>query len=52
MKDLLLKVKDYIEDAEETIDNEHGLIRNVEKIIADGDMPDVYDEVLKALENL
>lgn len=52
MKDLLLKVKDYIEDAEEKLDWEHGLSRNIEKIIADGDMPEIYSEILKALETL
>jgi hypothetical protein len=48
--ELLLKIKKYIEETEKTLDGEWGSSRKIEQIILDGDMPDVYTEVLKEIE--
>lgn len=52
MNDLefLEDLKDYIERSEEQIESEWGEMRSAEKLIADGDMPDVYAEVLRRIE--
>ena len=49
-KGLLTRVKEYIEQREEKIEGEWGNCRSLKKLIADGDMPDVYFEVLKLID--
>ena len=52
IKNLLYKVKEYIEVSEETIDGEWGVCRSVEELIADGEMPDLWHEVRAAINEL
>lgn len=52
MKKLLLKMKEYIEDAEADKDLYYGMNREANEIIKDRDVPKIYYEVLKALEKL
>lgn len=52
LKDLLLKIKDYIENKEEVIDGEWGHCRDLGKIIEDGDMPEIYNEICEVIEKL
>ena len=49
-KELLLKIKSYIELMEEKIDAEYGLCRDYKELIAHGQMPEIYDEVLKLIK--
>ena len=51
MKDLLLKIKLYIEEAEEEKNGEWGSGKSLAKLIVDGEMPDLYSDVINALEN-
>lgn len=48
-KKLLLKVKKYIEDTQETIDGEWGSCRKKEQLIKDNVMPEIYDEIISLL---
>lgn len=52
MKELLLRIKEYIEEAQENIDSEWGSCRSVEDIINDGEMPDIYNDLIKAISKL
>jgi hypothetical protein len=51
-KELLIRMKEYIEFQEEAHEEEYGCGRNLKQIIADGDMPDLYNKVLKEIEKL
>lgn len=51
-KEFLLDLKDYIEQAEERIDGECGDNRNIELLIEQEEMPDVYWQVLDRLAQL
>jgi len=44
--DLLNEMIQYIEEVEEQIDGEWGMCRSVSKIIADGDMPELYAKLV------
>lgn len=44
-KELLDKVIEYIERTEETIDGEWGSCRNLEELLRDGGMPNIYFEL-------
>jgi hypothetical protein len=48
-KGFLLKLKDYIEEAEVSFDFERGDVRGPEELIEDGAMPDLYFEVLRRI---
>jgi hypothetical protein len=48
--EFLQALRDYIEEAEVSMENEQGTGRTLEKMIAAGHMPDVYAEVLRRLE--
>lgn len=48
-KELLIKIKEYIEDCQETIDGEWGSGRKTEQLIKDNAMPEIYDEIIKLL---
>lgn len=47
----LLKVKEYIEYAEDTIEHEWGSNRSIEQLIKEGDMPSIYNEVVSRINN-
>ena len=49
-KDFLLKLKEYIETSEKKIENEWGTCRSVKELIKDGEMPEIYFEVLNRLK--
>jgi hypothetical protein len=49
-KELLLKIKSYIEKVEMQIDGEWGDCRDLEQLIKDGVMPEIYDKVLGLLK--
>ena len=51
-KEFFLKLKRYIEDAEHKIDGEWGHCRSVEQLISDGEMPDLYFQVLQRITSL
>ena len=48
-KELLLKIKKYIERSEETIDGEWGSCREYPQLIEDKAMPSIYTLVLEQL---
>lgn len=48
-KDFLLDLKEYIEREEERFEDECGMCRSLDELIAAGEMPAVYDEVLRRL---
>jgi hypothetical protein len=48
----LARIKEYIEQREEKIEGEWGNCRSLKKLIADGDMPDVYFEVLQLMNSV
>ena len=50
--DFLLDIKDYIEDREQTIEQEFGPGRPLAEIIAADDMPDVYAMVLARIREV
>jgi hypothetical protein len=52
MKNLLYGVKRYIESQEMNMDGEYGRGRNVEELIADGAMPELWHEVRAAINEL
>jgi hypothetical protein len=52
IKKLLEDVKGYIENAERIEDGEWGSSRSVEQIISDGDMPELYNQVIQAISKL
>jgi hypothetical protein len=49
-RELLLRIKAYMEKNEVIIDDEWGDSRTLEKIISDGDMPKLYKEVCDLLK--
>ncbi len=49
-KNLLERLKDYIEEIEQLVDWDRGLGRSTEKMISEGDMPDLYAEILREIE--
>lgn len=49
---LLYKIKKYIEMMSVNEDGEWGSGRELEQIIADGDMPDIYNDVLQAIKEM
>lgn len=49
-KTFLLALRDYIEITEERIEGEWGACRPLKDLIAEGQMPNVYAEVLRRLE--
>lgn len=49
--DLMKRIIKYIEQAEYDIDNEWGDGRKLHEIIADGDMPDIYNDLLEELRS-
>ncbi len=48
----LIDVKEYIEQASMVIDCEYGFSRNLEELIRDKVMPQLYNETLELLEEL
>ena len=44
-REFLLAVKEYIEQTEVANDTECGLVRKLDELIADGEMPALYTEV-------
>jgi hypothetical protein len=48
-KELLIQIKEYIEKWEHEKDNEWGDCRSLEKIIQDGDMPELYNRICKLI---
>jgi hypothetical protein len=50
-KDLLLEIKEYIEDTEAMIDGEWGSCRSLEALIADNEMPELYTKVCELLKS-
>jgi hypothetical protein len=51
-KEFFLKLKQYIEDVERQIDGEWGNCRSVEQLISDGEMPDLYFQVLQRITSV
>lgn len=51
-KELLLEIKKYIEFTEETIDGEWGIGRNLQQLIKDNEMPDIYDKIIELLKEV
>jgi len=51
-REFLLKVKEYIEDSETTIEEDRGSGRSTETLISAGRMPELYREVLRRLAAL
>lgn len=49
-KEFLHRLKEYIEQAEATIEAEFGVGRELAELIDTGEMPDVYAEVLRRLQ--
>lgn len=49
---LLKEIKTYIEETEECIDGEWGEGRSVDKLIKDGDMPKIYNDVIEKIDKL
>ena len=49
---LLNECLEYIESAEETIDSEWGTCRQFNQLKRDGEIPDLYDDIVKAKEDL
>ena len=47
---MLDRVIKYMEESEESFDGEYGVGRDLHDIVLDGDMPELYDELL-ALRN-
>lgn len=45
----LKAVREYIEQVEVKIDGEWGMCRELDQLIAEGDMPALYAEVLRRL---
>lgn len=52
LKNLLIEIKDYIEETEDANLGECGDSRTLEDIIKSNNMPDIYYKVCKAIENL
>ena len=50
-KDLLLEIKEYIEETEVQNDGEWGWNRSLEKLIADAKMPKLYDKICELLKD-
>ena len=48
-KKFLLALREYIEDVEVLIENDRGECRSLEELIAEGEMPPLYSEVLRRL---
>jgi hypothetical protein len=48
-KEFLLAMREYIEDVEVLIENDRGVGRSLEELIAEGEMPPLYSEVLRRL---
>ncbi len=51
-REFLLAIKAYIEQTEEATDGEWGSCRSLDKLIAAGEMPDLYAETLRRLDAL
>lgn len=51
-KTFLLALRDYIELSEQIYENEVGSGRSLNDLISQGDMPDVYAEVLRRLGDM
>ena len=51
-RDFLLALKDYFEIVEVQIDKEWGASRELDALIADGEMPSEYEEILSRLATL
>lgn len=49
--EFLLALREYLEDVEILIENDRGFCRSLEELIAAKKMPDIYDEVLRRLED-
>lgn len=47
--DLIKRTLEYIEEVEYDIENERGEFRTLHQLISDGDMPEVYYELLEEL---
>ncbi len=48
-KEFLQAVREYIEQAEVQIEGEWGTCRNLDELIAEASMPELYAEVLRRL---
>jgi len=49
-KEFLLALREYIEQAEVKIEGEWGVCRSLEELISVGEMPQLYTEVLRRLD--
>ncbi len=52
MLELLKEIKEYIEVSEVSVDGEWGSARDLNEIISDGHMPEIYDKVLAEIDRL
>ena len=48
--ELLLEIKEYIEDMEVKVDGEWGCCRKLQQLIKDKEMPNIYRKVLKEIK--
>ena len=49
LREALKKCKEYIEEKEEVIDSEWGSCRGLSELIKYGEMPELYDEIIKLI---
>lgn len=52
VREFLVAVRDYIEASEESVEAERGACRSFARMLEDGDVPDLYHEVVRLIAAL